>query len=74
MIPIPPFRLGIPSPSDKSNKLIVVMVLGSGVSNSWNNRDKLLKKFCGNGLNGGIEMDVETWSGHGGPRLSMEAR
>ena len=44
MIPIPPLRLGIPSPSDKSNKLIVVIVLGSSASNSWNNRDELFEK------------------------------
>jgi len=33
-----------------------------------------LKKFIGDGLDGGTEMGAETRSGHGGPRLSMEAR
>jgi len=50
------------------------MVLDSGVSKLWNNRDKLLKKFIGGDLDGDIEMGVETWSGHGGPRLSIEAQ
>jgi len=43
------------------------------VSKPWNNRDELLKKFIGDGLDGEIEMGAETRSGHGGPRLSMEA-
>ena len=60
MIPILLLRLGIPLPSDKSNKLIVVMVLDSGTSKPWNNRDKLLKKSIGDGLDGGIEMGTET--------------
>ena len=64
MIPIPPLRLGVLSPSNKSEKL----------SKPWNNGDKLLKKFIGNGPDGGTEMGAETQSGHGGPRLSMEAR
>jgi len=38
----------------------------------WNNGDELLKKFIGGDPDGEIEM--ETRSGHGGPRLSMEAR
>jgi len=46
----------------------------SSTSITWNNRDKLLKKFIGNGPNGEIEMGAEIWSGHGGLRLSMEAR
>jgi len=50
------------------------MVLDSSVSKPWNNRDKLLKKFISDGLDGEIEIGAETWSGHGGPRLSMEAR
>jgi len=50
------------------------VVLDSGVSKLWNNGDELLKKFIGDGLDGGTEMGAETWSGHGGPRLSMEAR
>jgi len=33
-----------------------------------------LKKFIGDNSDGEIEVGVETWSGHGGPRLSMEAR
>jgi len=33
-----------------------------------------LKKFIGDGLDGEIEMGVETRSGHRGPRLSMEAQ
>jgi len=49
------------------------MVLDSGVSNLWNNRDELLEKFIGDDLDGETEMGVETWSGHRGPRLSMEA-
>ena len=60
MIPILPLRLGIPLPSNKSNKLIVVMVLDSSTSKPWNNRDELLKKSIGNGLDGGIEMGAET--------------
>jgi len=32
-----------------------------------------LKKSISDGLDGGTEMGTETWSGHGGPRLSMEA-
>jgi len=50
------------------------MVLDSGTSKPWNNRDELLKKFIGDSPDGEIEMGVETQSGHGGPRLSMEAR
>ena len=50
------------------------MVLDSGASKLWNNGDELLKKFIGDGLDGGTEMGVETRSGHGGPRLSIEAR
>jgi len=50
------------------------MVLDSGTSKPWNNGDELLKKFIGDSLDGEIEMGVETQSGHGGPRLSMEAR
>ena len=50
------------------------MVLDSGASKPWNNRDELLKKFIGGGPDGGIEMGTETRSGHGGPRLSMEAQ
>jgi len=50
------------------------MVLDSGTSKPWNNRDKLLKKFIGDSLDGEIEMGAETQSGHRGPRLSMEAR
>jgi len=49
------------------------MVLDSGASKPWNNRDELLKKFIGGGPDGGIEMGTETRSGHGGPRLSMQA-
>jgi len=49
------------------------VVLDSGASKLWNNRDKLLKKFIGGDLDGDIEMGAETRSGHGGPRLSMEA-
>jgi len=33
-----------------------------------------LKKFIGSDPDGEIEMGAETQSGHGGPRLSMEAR
>jgi len=33
-----------------------------------------LKKFIGGDPDGKIEMGVETQSGHGGPKLSMEAR
>jgi len=50
------------------------MVLYSGASKSWNNGDELLQKFIGGGPDGGIEMGAETWSGHGGPRLSIQAR
>jgi len=50
------------------------MVLDSGVSKLWNNRDKLLKKFIGDDLDGEIEMGAETRSGPRGPRLSMEAQ
>jgi len=50
------------------------MVLYSSASKSWNNGDELLKKFIGGSPDGGIEMGAETWSGHGGPRLSMQAR
>ena len=49
------------------------MVLDSGACKSWNNRDELLKKFIGSDPDGEIEMGAETWSRHGGPRLSMEA-
>jgi len=49
------------------------MVLGSGASKPWSNRDKLLKKFIGDDQNGEIELGAEIQSGHGGPRLSMEA-
>jgi len=40
----------------------------------WNNGDKLLKKSIGDGPDDEIDMGAETQSGHGGPRLSMEAR
>jgi len=50
------------------------MVLDSGASKPWNNRDELLKKFIGDGPDGGTEMGAETQSGHEGPRLSVEAR
>jgi len=50
------------------------VVLYSGVSKLWNNGDELLKKFIGGDPDGEIEMGAETRSGHGGPRLSMEAR
>jgi len=49
------------------------VVLDSGASKPWNNKDKLLKKFIGDGPDGGTEMDAETRSGHEGPGLSMEA-
>ena len=44
------------------------------MSKPWNNRDKLLKKSIDDSLDGRTEMGAETQSGHGGPRLSMEAR
>ena len=44
------------------------------MSKPWNNRDKLLKKSIGDGPDGRTEIGTETWSGHGGPRLSMEAQ
>ena len=50
------------------------MVLDSSTSKLWNNGDELLKKFIDDGPDGGTEMGAETRSGHGGPRLSMEAR
>ena len=50
------------------------MVLNSSANKPWNNGDELLKKFIGDGLDGGTEMGAETRSRHGGPRLSMEAR
>jgi len=50
------------------------VVLDSGVSILWNNGDELIQKFIGDGPDGGTEMGTETRSGHGGPRLSMEAR
>jgi len=50
------------------------MVLYSGASKSWNNGDELLKKFIGGSPDGEIEMGAETQSGHGGLRLSMQAR
>jgi len=50
------------------------VVLDSGASKLWNNGDELLKKFIGGDPDGEIEMGAETRSGHGGPRLSMEAR
>jgi len=49
------------------------MVLDSSVNKPWNNRDELLKKFINSSPDGEIEMGAKTWSGHGGPRLSMEA-
>jgi len=50
------------------------VVLNSGASKPWNNGDELIQKFLGDGPDGGTEMGAETQSGHGGPRLSMEAR
>jgi len=47
--------------------------MDSSASKSWNNGDKLLKKFIGGSLDGGIEMGVETQNRHGGPRLSIKA-
>jgi len=49
------------------------VVLDSGASKPWNNGDELIQKFIGYDLDGGTEMGAETQSGHGGPRLSMEA-
>ena len=49
------------------------MAHDSGASKLWNNRDELLKKFIDGDPDSEIEMGVETQSGHGGPRLSMEA-
>jgi len=40
---------------------------------SWNNGDKLLKKFIGGGPDGETEVGAETRIGHRGPRMSMEA-
>jgi len=51
-----------------------VMAMNSSASKSWNNGDKLLKKFIGGSLDDGIEMGMKTWSGYEGPRLSMEAQ
>jgi len=34
--------------------------MDSSISKSWNNRDKLLKKFTGGSLDGRIEMSTET--------------
>jgi len=50
------------------------MVLNSGASKPWNNKDELLKKFIGDSPDSEIEMGVETQSGHRGPRLSIEAQ
>jgi len=50
------------------------MVLDSSASKLWNNRDELLKKSIGSGLDGRTEMSAKTQSRHGGPRLSMETR
>ena len=44
------------------------------MSKPWNTGDELLKKFIGNSPDGEIEMGTETWSGHEGPRLSIEAQ
>jgi len=44
------------------------------VCKSWNNGDKLLKKFIGSGPDSETEVGAETQSGHRGPRMSMEAR
>jgi len=48
--------------------------MDSGVSITWNNGNKLLKKFIGGSPDGEIEVGAETQSGHRGPRLSMEAQ
>jgi len=47
--------------------------MDSGASKSWNNRNELFQKFCGDSPDGRIEIGMETQSKHGGPRLSMEA-
>ena len=49
------------------------MVLDSSASKPWNNGDELFEKFIGGDPDGEIEMGAETWSRHGGPRLSIEA-
>jgi len=43
------------------------------VCKSWNNGDKLLKKFIGGSPDGETEVGAKTWSGPRGPRMSMEA-
>jgi len=48
--------------------------MDSGVSITWNNGNKLLKKFIGGSPDGEIEVGAETQSRHRGPRLSMEAQ
>jgi len=50
------------------------MVLDSGTCKSWNNENELLKKFIGGNPDGDIGIGAEIWSGHGGPRLSMEGQ
>jgi len=75
LISIPPLRLGIPSPSDKSKKSIVESLFWTPVRVNYEITEmNFLKKFIGGGLDGEIGMGAETRSGHGGPRLSMEAR
>jgi len=75
LILIPPLRLGVPSPSDKSKKSIEESWSWAPVRvNCGITETNFLKKFIGGDPDGEIEMGAETRSGHGGPRLSMEAR
>ena len=48
--------------------------MNSSISKSWNNRDKLLKKFIGSDLDDEIEIGAEAWSRHRDPRLSIKAQ
>ena len=75
MIPIPPLRLGVPSPSNKSKKSIVELWSSAPVQVNYGITEmNFLKKFIGGDPDGEIRMGAETQSGHGGPRLSMETR
>ena len=75
LIPIPLLRLGVPSPSDKSKKSIVELWSSAPVQVNYGiTETNFLKKFIGGDPDGEIRMGAETQSGHGGPRLSMEAR
>jgi len=75
LIPIPPLRLGVPLPSDKSKKLIVESWSSALVRVNYEiTETNFLKKFIGGDPDGEIRMGAETQSGHGDPEWTWRPR